>query len=226
MSDTGRGREPAEETPDMFGAYPRLERSADRSLSRRRSAPTPRPTGDILLAEGEPRRDFLVLTRRGVADVRGLRHAGTAPARRTRPGPVPRRTRRAGRSDGVRDHNRYCGTASCSPFRDDRLRQHVARDTALGDLILRAYLQRRTMLIGLGAGFRIIGSHYSPDTRRLRDFACPQPSPAPVDRPRHRRAAETPCSPALGVPVTDTPVVIWRGTRGASQPRPTHIWPA
>ena len=28
------------------------------------------------------------------------------------------------------------------------------------------------MLIGLGAGFRIVGSRYSPDTRRLREFAA------------------------------------------------------
>ena len=55
----------------------------------------------------------------------------------------------------------------------ERLRHRVARDTVLGDLILRAYLHRRSMLIGLGAGFRIIGSRYSPETRRLRDFAGP-----------------------------------------------------
>ncbi len=30
---------------------------------------------------------------------------------------------------------------------------------------------RRSILIGLGIGFRIVGSRYSPDTRRLRDFA-------------------------------------------------------
>jgi hypothetical protein len=31
---------------------------------------------------------------------------------------------------------------------------------------------RRSMLLELGAGFRIIGSRYSPDTRRLREFAA------------------------------------------------------
>ena len=33
----------------------------------------------------------------------------------------------------------------------------MARDPAIGDLILRAYLLRRSILIGLGAGLRIIG---------------------------------------------------------------------
>jgi hypothetical protein len=48
-----------------------------------------------------------------------------------------------------------------------RLRELVAGDPALGDLVLRAYLLRRSILIGLGAGLRIIGSRYSPDARRV-----------------------------------------------------------
>ena len=54
----------------------------------------------------------------------------------------------------------------------ERLRELVAQDPALGDLILRAYLVRRSILIELGVGFRIIGSRFSPDTRRLREFAA------------------------------------------------------
>src|SRR5208282_6781166 len=54
----------------------------------------------------------------------------------------------------------------------DRLKELVARDPAIGDLILRAYLLRRSILIELGAGLRIVGSKYSPDTRRVRDFAA------------------------------------------------------
>ncbi len=53
-----------------------------------------------------------------------------------------------------------------------RLRELVARDQGIGDLILRTYLIRRSILIGLGAGLRIIGSRYSPDPRRVRDFAA------------------------------------------------------
>jgi len=54
----------------------------------------------------------------------------------------------------------------------DRLRELVAEDSELGDLVLRAFLIRRSMLIELGTGFRIVGSRYSPDTRRLREFAA------------------------------------------------------
>ena len=50
------------------------------------------------------------------------------------------------------------------------LRELVSSDPSLGDVILRAYLARRTILIGLGTGPRVIGSRFSPDTRRLRVF--------------------------------------------------------
>jgi thioredoxin reductase (NADPH) len=48
----------------------------------------------------------------------------------------------------------------------------VARqDSVLGETILRAYLIRRSHLIDGGAGMRIVGSSYAPDTRRLLEFA-------------------------------------------------------
>ncbi len=51
------------------------------------------------------------------------------------------------------------------------LRSLVAEDTVLGDLIW-GLLVRRAILIGLGSGFKLIGSRFSPDTRRLREFAA------------------------------------------------------
>ncbi len=53
----------------------------------------------------------------------------------------------------------------------NRLREIVTGDQVMGDLILRAFIMRPAILVGLGAGFRIVGSRYSPDTHRLRDFA-------------------------------------------------------
>jgi thioredoxin reductase (NADPH) len=73
----------------------------------------------------------------------------------------------------------------------DRLRELVARDAGLGDLILRACLIRRSILIGLGVGLRIVGSRYSPDAQRLRDFTAATGSRAggwtwrPTRLPRH-----------------------------------------
>src|SRR5688500_3378044 len=52
----------------------------------------------------------------------------------------------------------------------DGLKEVALKDAVLADLILRALLIRRSVHIGLGAGLRILGSRFSPDSRRLRDF--------------------------------------------------------
>jgi thioredoxin reductase (NADPH) len=55
-------------------------------------------------------------------------------------------------------------------IRRGALESVVAANQKLGDLILSAYIARRALLIGLGAGMRLIGSRLSADTRRLREF--------------------------------------------------------
>jgi thioredoxin reductase (NADPH) len=52
----------------------------------------------------------------------------------------------------------------------DQLRRVIASDQRLGDLILGAMVARRALLVGMGAGLRLVGSGLSPDTRRLREF--------------------------------------------------------
>src|SRR5919112_1826252 len=66
----------------------------------------------------------------------------------------------------------------------DDLRTIVMDDPGFSDFLLRAFLLLRSHLVELGAGLKIIGSHFSPDTRRLRQFNV---------RPE------------------ETPVVIWKG---------------
>ena len=90
-----------------------------------------------------------------------------------------------------------------------RLRELVARDQGIGDLILRAYLIRRSILIGLGAGLRIIGSRYSPDARRVRDFAARNRLPYRwLDLDGDPRAEALLAQ--FGVAPQDTPIVILR----------------
>jgi thioredoxin reductase (NADPH) len=91
------------------------------------------------------------------------------------------------------------------------LRDLAVRDAALGDLVLRAYLQRRWMLIGLGAGLRIIGSRFDPDTRRLREFAARNRVPHRWIDLEEDTDAEA-LLRGLGVSPEETPVVVWRGT--------------
>ncbi len=50
------------------------------------------------------------------------------------------------------------------------LREIVDEDKTLSDLILGAFIARRSILIDFGTGIRLIGSRFSPDSRRLREF--------------------------------------------------------
>src|SRR5947209_17989676 len=89
------------------------------------------------------------------------------------------------------------------------LRAVVSRDPALGDEILRACLVRRTLAIGLGAGFRIVGSCYSQDTRRLRDFAMRNRLPHRFIDLESDPTAEHLLRP-FGIGPDETPVVVRR----------------
>jgi thioredoxin reductase (NADPH) len=198
---------PVVETPDLYGAFPRLSDAQIETLGaygRRR--PTRR--GDILALAGHEFDEFLVVLRGRVAvlDERGA-------DRRTIHVHGPRRfLGEIGLLEGqvsfltfeVRDP----GAVLAVPV--DELRRLVLRDNGIGDLILRAYLIRRSLLISQGAGFRIIGSCYSADTRRLRDFAARNRLPHQwLDLEKDRQADHM--LEQLGYGVGDTPVVIWRG---------------
>jgi thioredoxin reductase (NADPH) len=91
----------------------------------------------------------------------------------------------------------------------DRLRDVVARDPDLGDLVVRAFLARRSLLIGHGAGLTIVGSCFSPDTRRLRDFAARNRLPHRwIDLEQDAEAEAL--LRRLHVSPEETPIVIWR----------------
>jgi thioredoxin reductase (NADPH) len=90
-----------------------------------------------------------------------------------------------------------------------RVREQVAQDEGFADLILRAFLQRREILIDLGAGAKVIGSCYSPDTRRLLEFLARNRVPHRWIDLEQDAMAEA-LLRELGVATEDTPVVICR----------------
>jgi thioredoxin reductase (NADPH) len=156
------------ESPDLYGAYPRLTdqqlaplmRVGERRRVRR---------GDVLYREGDGNCDFFVILEGKVAVVQqsgaGEEVIG-----------VHGRGRFLGELGLITGQAVFVTATVREPgevlvLAQDRLREIVTQDLLLGDLILRALIMRRAMLIGLGIGFRIVGSRYSPDTRRLRDFA-------------------------------------------------------
>jgi thioredoxin reductase (NADPH) len=200
--------EELEETPDLQGAYPRLSDSQLSELAalgqRRRTQPE-----QTLFAEGDRNCDFFVVLAGKMAHVEGR---GTPEERIIS---VHSRGRFLGElslliGEGCLYTAVAVNAGEVLAVPVDRLKELVARDAAFGDLVLRAYLVRRSILIGLGIGLRIIGSKYSPDARRVRDFAARNQLPY-----RWLDLETDPSAEALltqlGVPPEDTPLVIVHG---------------
>ena len=127
----------------------------ERHGERRRTQP-----GDMLFREGDERYDFYVVLEGLVAVISGYGGderliAVHGPGRFL--GELGLLTGQAALFTAV---VREPGEVLVVPA--ERLRELISQDSALGDLILRAYLLRRELLIGLGAGFTIVGSRYSP----------------------------------------------------------------
>ena len=87
----------------------------------------------------------------------------------------------------------------------------IEADSALGELLVQTLFRRRQALLLLRSGMQLIGSRYSPDTQRLREFAA-----------RNRLAYSwidldtDPVAPellrTLGLELRDTPVVLLGGS--------------
>jgi thioredoxin reductase (NADPH) len=196
------------ETPDRDGAFPRL---TEDQLSRLEAEGERRPTRreQILFREGDESYDFNVVLAGLVAVVDGF---GSIDERliavhgpRRFLGELGLLTGQAAFFTAI---VREPGEVLVVPV--GRLRAIIAQDVALGDLLLRSYFLRRELLIGLGAGFRIIGSRFSPDTRRLREFAARNRLPHRWIDVEEDEAAEAVLR-QVGVTPLEAPVVIWRG---------------
>ena len=198
----------SEETPDLQGAFPRLSDAQIAALDAQGQR-RPVQLGRVLFAEGDRDCGFFVVLAGRVASVEGN---GTPEERVIA---VHGTGRFLGELSLLTGEGAWysavaldAGEVLAVPVA--RLRDLVARDPAFGDLVLRAYLLRRSILIGLGAGLRIVGSKYSPDTRRVRDFAARNRLPyrwldLEADPSAEAVAAQ------FGVAPQDTPLVIVYG---------------
>jgi thioredoxin reductase (NADPH) len=207
------------ETPDPHGAYPRLNDAQIELLERygqRRST----QRGDILFRAGRRSDEFFVLLSGQAVvlvdypgDPRVIRVHG------------PRRF--LGELSVLTGQVEFVTSAINLPgevlaLGAERLRTLVARDSEFGELVLRAYLIRRSMLVGEGSGMLIIGSRFSPDTHRLRDFVARNRLP--------HRFLDVELDPAaeqllerLDVPARDLPIVVLGGTVLLRNPANAHL---
>jgi len=199
---------PLAETPDIYGAYPRLSDDQIATLEAggaRRAV----DTGETLVREGE-RSDYFFVILSGKVAVTTTDDAGNRHVIRVH-GPG----RFLGELGDLEGQAAFYTAEVVEPGEvlvvpTERVRALVAHDPVLSDLILRAYLLRRSLLIQEESGFRIIGSCYSPDTTRLREFAARNRLPHRwIDLERDKHAERL--LQRFGVSPQDAPVVIWGG---------------
>jgi thioredoxin reductase (NADPH) len=158
-----------EETPDRYGlgAFPRLsedQRAKFRALGRTRKV----EAGEVLFAEGEEGRSFFIIESGAVSIVEDYGGKNRLIA-------VHGEHRFLGEIGLIFGQRLYLTGVVRDPGEVievplERLRAIVDEDQTLSDLILGAFMARRQILIGVGTGIRVIGSRFSPDTRRLREF--------------------------------------------------------
>lgn len=194
------------ETPDVTGAFPRLS-DAQIELLAKHGERRVVSLGDLLYQEGQSSCDFFAILGGKVAIVEGYGVDNDVIG-------VHGPGRFLGELNLLTGATVFVTAVVAEPGEVlvvpvDRVRKLVSEDPALGDLILRAYLLRRSILIEIGAGLRIVGSRFSPDTRRLREFAARNRLPHRfIDLEKDGAAEALLCQ--LGIRPEETPVVIWR----------------
>jgi thioredoxin reductase (NADPH) len=202
------------ETPDLYGAYPRLSEVQVKGLCQQGDVQRV-AAGDVLFRSGERPDACYVVLEGTVGEV-----DGEAAQQRLLAVHGPRRF--LGEIGLLTGRPVFLGAVALRQGTVLRvplaaLRDMVGSDPALGDLILRAYLLRRPLQLQLGVGLRIIGSRFSPDSRRLREFAARNRIPHRwIDLERDEAADQL--LAGLGVVPEHTPIVIWQGCRVLRNP--------
>ena len=92
----------------------------------------------------------------------------------------------------------------------EQLKEVIAEEPNLSDIILKAFLSRRSIGMRAGVGLRIIGSRHSSDTTRLREFAARNQLPHGWIELEEDPKAEALLT-KFGVKPSETPVIIWQG---------------
>jgi thioredoxin reductase (NADPH) len=195
-----------EETRDSQGAFPRLSDDALQALEKRGAKRRSVAVGDVLFAEGDKTYDFFAVLTGKVAifrnagcedeNVIGVHGAGRFL------GELNLLT-----GEAVYLTARVVEAGEVLQLPREELRDFTDSEQSIADVIMRAYLARRTLLIGLGAGPRVIGSRFSRDTQRLRVFLARNRFPhdfLDLEEDQHAEAFVR----QLGLEPSETPVVL------------------
>src|SRR5215212_6720476 len=93
----------------------------------------------------------------------------------------------------------------------ERLKEVVTEEPNLSDIILKAFLARRSYLMRTGVGLRIVGSRHSSDATRLREIAARNRLPhvwIELEEDPNKALA---LLERFGLKSSETPVTIWQG---------------
>jgi thioredoxin reductase (NADPH) len=93
----------------------------------------------------------------------------------------------------------------------EQLKEVVTEEPNLSDIILKAFMARRSLIMRAGIGLRIIGSRHSRDATRLREFAARNRLPyAWIELEEDPNKAQA-LLERFGAKSVETPVTIWQG---------------
>jgi thioredoxin reductase (NADPH) len=92
----------------------------------------------------------------------------------------------------------------------ERLKEVVTEEPNISDIILRAFLARRSYMMKTGLGLRIIGSRHSGDATRLREFAARNRVPHVWIELEDDPKADALLA-RLGAKPSEAPVTVWQG---------------
>jgi len=202
---------------DLDVAFPVLSR-ADIAALTARGKPREVHAGDTLFTEGERNRSFFVVID-GAIEI--LEHSRGEPHQIT--------VHHPGQFTGDIDvFNGRPALVTGRAVEDGRLveltpanlRRAVDELPDLGDIIIKAFLLRRELIQASGfEGVRIIGSRFSPESHRLRDFAQRNAIPYRFMDVETDPEAEV-LLREMGVPPSETPIVV--GQMGRSHRNPSN----
>src|ERR671912_676215 len=92
----------------------------------------------------------------------------------------------------------------------ERLKEVVTEEPNLSDVILKAFLARRSYMMRTGLGLRIIGSRHSGDAARLREIAARNRVPHVWIELEENPEAEV-LLERFGAKLSEAPVTVWQG---------------
>jgi thioredoxin reductase (NADPH) len=195
------------EAVDRDGAFPRLDqsqRSRFRGLGHVRAV----VAGEVLFAAGDETSDFFIIESGAVTIVQGLGAENRVIA-------VHGQHRFLGELSLLTGQRLYLSGVVRDPGEViqvplDKLRQIVDEDKTLSDIILGAFMARRSILIDVGTGIKLIGSRFSPDSRHLREFLARNRMPHQWIDLEQDQEAEALLA-GLAIQPEETPVVVASG---------------